>query len=101
MVKNFLKITHASIFRVEVCNFLDGNIFQKKKLSPSSKYYIELKKEAGDSFVTSVSLYQVKRFQIQKDLLLMICIIEESKIKQTSAKMIKKHSNVILGFTFA
>jgi hypothetical protein len=44
MVKNFLKKTHASFFRVEVCSFLDG-YHLSEKLLPSSKYYLELKKE--------------------------------------------------------
>jgi hypothetical protein len=73
----------------------------RKKLPPSSKYYIELKKEVGDLFETSVSVYQVKKFHIQKEPLLMICIVEESKISQTSVQIIKKHSDVILGFIFA
>jgi len=44
MVKNFLKKIRASIFRIEVCGFLDG-YHLSEKLPPSSKYYLNLKKK--------------------------------------------------------
>jgi len=79
MVKNILKTTHAFIFRVEVCSFQDG-YYLLEKMSPSSKYYLELKKEVRYLFETSESVYQVKRFHVQKDPVSKIYFIQESKI---------------------
>jgi len=84
---------------VEVCSFQDG-LHLSVKAHLSSKYSLEVKKEVGDLSETSGPVYQVKRFHIQKDPFLKICIVEEPKISRTSVEILKKNSDIILVFTY-